>query len=312
MKQILVVDDDIHIAELLKLKAAELGYGVATCHSRKSAHAALRAAKPDMIILDVMLGDGLGYSVAREVRSDEQLFHIPILFQSNANDTRDIEYAIEEGGDGFIHKPYTMDDLKQHLSRMHKLSDKLAQRCEITGLPGVALFHRAIDRCLFRNDPIAVCLIAIKGLTIYRDDYGPEAIKRVARITHDTLKAADADLIGEHVQACHLGNGQFLAIVHEGAYQLYREALRDAFTAQHQTLIDAGLESYVSSDKSGAPGNRFALSIHAVHTAREMPRRSSEIFEKLRKMSDEYNKADIVRKRRSANRTTRGHEHWVE
>lgn len=312
MKQILVVDDDIHIAELLKIKAAELGYGVATCHSRKSAHEAIHAAKPDLIILDVMLGDGLGYSVAREVRSDETLYHIPILFQSNADDTRDIEYAIEEGGDGFLHKPYTLDDLKQHLSRMHKLSDRLAQRCEITGLPGPALFHRAIDRCLFRNDAVAVCLIAIKGLAIYRKDYGPEAIKRVAQITHDTLNAADADLVGEQVHACHLGNGQFLAIVHEGTYKLYREALKDAFKAHHQSLIDSGLESFVSKDTSGERGKRFALSVHAVHTAREKPRRSSEIFEKLRKMSDGYEKADRDRERRTGTQTSRGHEHWVE
>jgi len=84
-KKILVVDDEVSLTRLLKRWLEQTGqYEVSEVNLGAVALAAARELKPDLVLLDVMMPDLAGGDVAAQIRSDEMLRSIPIVFLSAA------------------------------------------------------------------------------------------------------------------------------------------------------------------------------------------------------------------------------------
>ncbi|MEM7802053.1 MAG: response regulator, partial [Chloroflexota bacterium] len=69
-KTILVVDDDKEIAAILRDYLEQAGFGVLLAHSGKAALDTLRHARPDLLLLDLMLPDRDGWEITRQIRGD--------------------------------------------------------------------------------------------------------------------------------------------------------------------------------------------------------------------------------------------------
>lgn len=76
-RRVLVVDDEPSLLKLMRAVLMKSGYAVETATSVTSAHAALSAATPDLLILDVALGDGNGYDIAEAVAASHP--NLPVL-----------------------------------------------------------------------------------------------------------------------------------------------------------------------------------------------------------------------------------------
>lgn len=81
IKKILVVDDEPHIVELLKINLKE-DYNVITAFDGYQAIETAKSEFPDLIILDIMLPSIDGYSVLEKIRNDEAFVNIPIIILS--------------------------------------------------------------------------------------------------------------------------------------------------------------------------------------------------------------------------------------
>ena len=104
--QILVVDDDPNIRELLTQELTEAGYRVSVAGNGRAAVDAVRADRPDLVVLDVMMPELNGFDVAAVLKSDPATMDIPIVILSIVQDR---ERGFRVGVDRYLTKPIDTD-----------------------------------------------------------------------------------------------------------------------------------------------------------------------------------------------------------
>lgn len=107
-QKILVVDDDLHIAELISLYLEKEGYATEEAHDGKEAVRMAQEGKPDLIMLDIMLPGLDGYQVCTEVRKTN---NTPIIMLTAKGETFDKVLGLELGADDYIVKPFDPKEL---------------------------------------------------------------------------------------------------------------------------------------------------------------------------------------------------------
>ena len=101
--KILVVDDDLHICELLKLYLENENYTVYVANDGQSAVDIFAAKAPDLVLLDIMLPKMDGWQVCREIRTSSS---VPIIMLSAKGETFDKVLGLELGADDYVTKPF--------------------------------------------------------------------------------------------------------------------------------------------------------------------------------------------------------------
>jgi DNA-binding response OmpR family regulator len=105
-ERILVVDDDREIARLLRGYLEQAGYGVQVAYDGVTALAMVREARPDVLLLDLMLPDMDGWAVTRRIRSDSTLAATPIIMLTARVEDTDKILGLELGADDYVTKPF--------------------------------------------------------------------------------------------------------------------------------------------------------------------------------------------------------------
>ena len=108
---ILVVEDEPAIQELLAVNLKHNGFLVVRAGSAEDADAAIRAALPDLLILDWMLPGQSGVSLAKRLRSDERTRELPIIMLTARVHEEDKVLGLEVGADDYITKPFSPKEL---------------------------------------------------------------------------------------------------------------------------------------------------------------------------------------------------------
>jgi len=112
-KRILIVDDEVSFARMVKLNLEKSGpFEVRTESKASYALAAAREFKPDLILLDVIMPSMDGGDVANQFKHDRQLKDVPIIFLTATVSKREAgEGGLNSGGDLFLAKPVTVETL---------------------------------------------------------------------------------------------------------------------------------------------------------------------------------------------------------
>jgi DNA-binding response OmpR family regulator len=110
-QQILVVDDDKSIVKVVRSYLEQAGYTVQTAYDGESALHALRSAKPDLVVLDLMLPDRDGWEITRLIRSDATLGAMPIIMLTARVEDTDKIVGLELGADDYITKPFNAREI---------------------------------------------------------------------------------------------------------------------------------------------------------------------------------------------------------
>lgn len=108
---ILVVDDTLANLHLLRQLLFKHGYRVRLLSSGPAALAAIQAAQPDLILLDIMMPEMDGYEVCKILKADENTSEIPIIFLSALGETEDKLRAFRAGGVDYVTKPFQPDEV---------------------------------------------------------------------------------------------------------------------------------------------------------------------------------------------------------
>jgi two-component system, OmpR family, KDP operon response regulator KdpE len=111
-QRVLVVDDEPQILRALQTNLRGAGYDVATAASVEEALSAAAMRPPDAVILDLVLPDGSGIDVARQLRSWSAA---PILVLSVVGDEAEKVAALDAGADDYVQKPFGIDELLARL-----------------------------------------------------------------------------------------------------------------------------------------------------------------------------------------------------
>jgi two-component system, OmpR family, alkaline phosphatase synthesis response regulator PhoP len=123
-KKIFVVDDEKDLQEILRINLSAEGYDVVTFGSAEEAKKALRSAKPDLFILDIMMEDLDGYDFCKELKMSKETKSIPIIFLSAKSEELDKVLGLELGADDYLTKPFGIKELKARVKVVLKRSSR--------------------------------------------------------------------------------------------------------------------------------------------------------------------------------------------
>ncbi len=107
-KKILVVEDEVSIADIVKFNLEKEGYDVELAHDGEEAIKKIYKILPDLILLDIMLPIKDGFQVLKEIRRE---LKIPVLMLTAKDDEVDKVLGLELGADDYITKPFSMREL---------------------------------------------------------------------------------------------------------------------------------------------------------------------------------------------------------
>ena len=105
--RILVVDDEKDLLEILSMNLSTAGYVVRTAASGAEAMSVIRTDRPDLILLDVMLGDISGVKLAGKLKNTPQTAGIPIIMLTAKDSETDVIVGLSMGADDYITKPFS-------------------------------------------------------------------------------------------------------------------------------------------------------------------------------------------------------------
>ena len=112
---VLVVEDEPQIQELLAVNLEHAGHRVRRAASAEEAEAAIRAALPDVVVLDWMLPGESGVSLARRLRGDARTKDLPILMLTARAMENDKISGLEAGADDYLTKPFSPRELNARI-----------------------------------------------------------------------------------------------------------------------------------------------------------------------------------------------------
>jgi len=120
MKTILLIEDDINLAELVKIRLESHGYQIINVPDGLEMLKIMRKTKPDLIILDIMLPRIDGYKLCRLLKSYEPYKNIPIIIFTALTGKESKIMAKDMGAESYIAKPFDSNKLIGEISNLLK------------------------------------------------------------------------------------------------------------------------------------------------------------------------------------------------
>jgi two-component system, OmpR family, phosphate regulon response regulator PhoB len=133
---ILVVEDEPAIQELISITLARNGHTVRRTANAKEAYEAVTVALPDVILLDWMLPDGSGPSLARRLRTEQRTREVPIIMLTARAAEEDKVAGLDSGVDDYVTKPFSPRELEARIQAVlrRRLPQLSKEAVEIEGL----------------------------------------------------------------------------------------------------------------------------------------------------------------------------------
>ncbi len=122
-KKILLIEDEPDIRKTLEYNLSREGYGVISTSSLAEGRNSLESNSFSLILLDLMLPDGSGLDLCREIKSDKIFSSIPIIILTAKDDEVDKVVGFELGADDYVTKPFSVRELILRVKASIKKSD---------------------------------------------------------------------------------------------------------------------------------------------------------------------------------------------
>jgi len=116
-KKILIVDDERDIVMALTIRLRGVGYEVVTAFDGAQAIFVAHKENPDLILLDIRMPAGDGFSVAEKLRNSLNTSSIPVIFLTGSPERNSEEKAMSLGARFYIKKPYDPEELLDAIKR---------------------------------------------------------------------------------------------------------------------------------------------------------------------------------------------------
>lgn len=254
--KILIVEDDLDVADMLNAYFRVQGYEVFTVNWGEDGVRAAGTSRPDLIILDIRLPDIDGYEVARRVRLDRKTNNIPIIFLTEKRDRADRLHGLELGADDYITKPFDVQELRLRVRNALKRASQDTITNPVTGLPEGAIVDEKLQECLTKDD-WALLAVSLENLDSFHEHYGfvaaDDVMRAVSMMVHNAIRDSGSgdEFLG------HLSPTVFVETLAPSNVEAMKERVR--------TRIEQSLDYFYpikDRDQSTMPKLRLA-----VHTA---------------------------------------------
>ena len=223
--KILIVEDDLDVAEMLNAYFRVQGYEVFTVNWGEDGVRAAQTVLPDLVILDIRLPDIDGYEVARRVRSDRRTSEIPIIFLTEKRERIDRLQGFEVGADDYITKPFDVQELRLRVRNALKRVSQGSLTNPVSGLPEGPLVEERLSEVIHKSG-WALLHISINHLDSFREAYGfvasDDVLRAISLMIHNTMKESGSteDFLG------HLSPTDFAVVVSPSNLEPFQERIR--------------------------------------------------------------------------------------
>jgi len=116
---ILLAEDEPALGLIIKESLETRNFNVILCENGEKAYEAYKEAKPELLVLDVMMPKKDGFTLAKEIRMEDDT--IPIIFLTAKSQTQDVVEGFTIGGNDYLKKPFSMEEL---IVRINNLLDR--------------------------------------------------------------------------------------------------------------------------------------------------------------------------------------------
>ena len=189
MGKILIVEDEVELAEVLEYNLRRSGFDVLTAHDGLSACRLVGAERPDLILLDLLLPDLDGWEICRLIRGhhDAELASTPIMMMTALGSLDDRLRGLELGADAYLAKPYSVKEVAlQARNLLARRRERQALADGMVTLRAGAALESDFQEMLFhelRNQLLIIggySSLLVKGTSALPMDEGLQAIQRSA------------------------------------------------------------------------------------------------------------------------------------
>lgn len=193
--RVLVVDDDTALAEMLGIVLRSEGLEPVFCANGHDALATFRSARPDIVLLDVMLPGKDGITVCREIRTESD---VPIVMLTARTDTLDVVIGLESGADDYVVKPFKPKELVARVrARLRRTDEPGAASLAINDVTIDVAGHRVTRAGASVNlTPLEFDLLVALARRPWQVFTRDQLLEQVWGYRH----AADTRLVNVHVQ----------------------------------------------------------------------------------------------------------------
>lgn len=214
--RVLIIDDDLALAEHYKLVLNAAGIHVQISNNPQVIFELLQDFHPDLILLDINMPGCNGIELAQVIRLNQDWLRVPITYLSSEQDVEKRALALARAGDDFLSKPLNDRELVSAVTtraaRSRQLSEAL-DRDSLTGLLKHSRIKEQVDIELSRTErgggDLSVVMLDLDHFKQINDTYGHPAgdkvIKAIAHLLRQRLRKTDA--VGRY------GGEEFVAVL---------------------------------------------------------------------------------------------------
>jgi len=210
--RILIIEDDLDVAEMLNAYLGAQGYQVLTANFGEDGVRICIEERPDLVILDIRLPDMDGYEVANRLRGDRRTKDTPIIFLTDKRDRADRLQGLELGADDYLTKPFDIQELRLRVRNSLKRMGQNFLNNPVSGFPEGALVDECLEECLQKEDQ-ALLLVSIENLETFRELYGFIASDDVLRAVSLMIHAAIQEVSSAEGFLGHLAETEFIIVI---------------------------------------------------------------------------------------------------
>ena len=236
---ILVVEDELHLREVLRFQLEAAGFVVLSAENGLEGVDRATKELPDLVLMDVMMPVLDGHEACKRLRSSFATKHIPVILLTAKAEVGDKVQGLEGGANDYVTKPWDHKELMLRIRNVLEWSRQQRSASPLTGLPGNLSINDEIKRRLETRMPFAMLQIDIDYFKAFNDYYGyargDDAIKSVAEIlVQCSLKhGASENFVG------HIGGDDFVIVTSPAHADALGLEIVDEFEATVKQLYDA-------------------------------------------------------------------------
>lgn len=226
---LLIVEDDLDIADMLNAYFHVQGYDVVTVNWGEDGVKECQNNPPDLVILDIRLPDMDGFEVARLLKTNRKTKDIPIIFLTEKRQRNDKLQGLSLNADDYITKPFDIQELRLRVRNTLIRHQRGGLTNAVTGLPERQLLIEEIEKWAVMGD-FALVLARIQNLSAFRDVYGFIASDDLLRAVVIMLRDSLSQQAGQRTFLAQLDAENFVMLLPVGDQKKFITRLKKSIT----------------------------------------------------------------------------------
>ena len=177
--KILIIDDEIHIVELIRFNLETSGYEVDIAYDGLDGYLKIKENAPQLVLLDWMLPNISGIDMLKKIRNDKSLSDIPVIMLTAKNMESDKIEGLELGADDYITKPFSIKELLARVSsvlRRYNINKENVENILTVGSLNVNLLKHEVFK---GNEKIDLTLKEFELLKLLLENKGKVLLDKI-------------------------------------------------------------------------------------------------------------------------------------